>query len=76
MRKAVDDDVGDDGHQHQRGDGGSQAKDPQHHFVGGVLGDTALLTVRKGALDALRGAKLLGRGRSVLSHRLPLLPHL
>ena len=53
MRQAVDDHVGDDGDQHQRGDIGRGAKHAEHDLVGQILVDAALLAMGKGTLDAL-----------------------
>lgn len=51
--KTVDDHVGDNGDQYQRGDIGRGAKHAEHNLVGQILVDAALLTMGKGTLDAL-----------------------
>lgn len=50
MWQAVDDHVGDDSDQHQRGDVGSGTEHAKHDLVGQVLVDAALLAVGKGTL--------------------------
>ena len=53
MWQAVDDHVGDDSDQHQRGDVCRGTEHAKHDLVGQVLVDAALLAVGKGTLDAL-----------------------
>ena len=71
MWQAVDDHVGDDSDQHQRGDVGSGTKHAKHDLVGQVLVDAALLAVGKGTLDALARRGRIDRRVNGIGHSLP-----
>ena len=71
MRQAVDDHVGDDGDQHQRGDIGRGAKHAEHDLVGQILVDAALLAMGKGTLDALTRRGRIDRRVNGIGHSLP-----